>query len=92
MVRRDRAESLVTPATFLDEAGPGSSPGFGFFALQAVALHGAGAVPVEMPALSLAWCESPFDASRAWAVAPLPGMQAPHALPGYWIRLLPPQR
>ncbi len=94
MVRDDRADSLVTPATFLDEAGPGSSPGFGFFALQPVALHGAGAVAVEMPALSLAWCESPFDAARAWSVAPLHETATPreHTLPGYWIRLLPRKR
>jgi len=93
MVRHDRAESLVTPATFLDEAEPGSSPGFGFFALQPLSLHGAGALPVTMPALSLAWCESPFDASRAWSVAPLDGNAAQeHSLPGYWIRLLPHKR
>ena len=94
MVRSDRADSLVTPATFLDEAGPGTSPGFGFFALQPVALHGAGAVPVEMRALSLAWCESPFDAPRAWSVEPLLGAGAAqeHTLPGYWIRLLPKKR
>ena len=91
MVRTDRADSLVTPATFLDEAGPGTSPGFGFFALQPVALHGAGAVPVEMPALSLAWCESPFDASRAWTIVPRQDSAATqeHTVPGYWIRLLP---
>ena len=93
MVRHDRAESLVTPATFLDEAEPGTSPGFGFFALQPLALHGAGALPVTMPALSLAWCESPFDAARAWSVAPLPDLPArEHVLPGYWIRLLPHKR
>lgn len=93
MVRRDRAESLVTPATFLDEAEPGTSPGFGLFALQPLALHGAGALPVAMPALSLAWCESPFDASHAWSVAPLDDEPAQdHALPGYWIRLLPHKR
>ena len=93
MVRHDRAESLVTPATFLDEAEPGTSPGFGFFALQPLALHGAGALPVTMPALSLAWCESPFDASRAWSVAPLQDKAAQeHTLPGYWIRLLPHKR
>jgi len=94
MVRSDRAESLVTPATFLDEAGPGNSPGFGFFALQPVALHGAGAEPQALQALSLAWCESPFDASRAWSVAPLQdkGAAQEHTLPGYWIRLLPPKR
>ena len=94
MVRSDRADSLVTPATFLDEAGPGTSPGFGFFALQPVALHGAGAVPVEMHALSLAWCESPFDAPRPWSVEPVheAGGAREHTLPGYWIRLLPPKR
>ena len=91
MVRSARAQSLVTAASFLDEAEPGTSPGFGFFALQPLALHGAGALPVEMPALSLAWCESPFDASHAWSVQPLRASQV-HALPGYWIRLLPHAR
>ena len=91
MVRHARAESLVTAATFLDEAEPGTSPGFGFFALQPLALHGAGALPVKMPALSLAWCESPFDASHAWSVEPQHPAQE-HSLPGYWIRLLPHAR
>ena len=91
MVRHARAESLVTAASFLDEAEPGTSPGFGFFALQPLALHGAGALPVRMPALSLAWCESPFDASHAWSVEPLDAAQE-HTLPGYWIRLLPHAR
>ena len=91
MVRHARAESLVTAASFLDEAEPGTSPGFGFFALQPLALHGAGALPVQMPALSLAWCESPFDASHAWSVQPLLAGQE-HTLPGYWIRLLPHAR
>ncbi|MFL6677538.1 MAG: HutD family protein [Burkholderiaceae bacterium] len=91
MVRHARAASLVTAASFLDEAEPGTSPGFGFFALQPLALHGAGALPVEMPALSLAWCESPFDASHAWSVQPLHAGQE-HTLPGYWIRLLPHAR
>jgi len=94
MVRSERADSLVTCATFLDEAEPGHGPGFGFFALQPVALHGAGDQPLEMPALSLAWCDSPFDTSRAWAIAPLhdtPPAPA-HTVPGYWIRLLPPTR
>jgi len=92
MVRHARAESLVTAASFLDEAEPGTSPGFGFFALQPLALHGAGALPVEIPALSLAWCETPFDASHAWWVEPLAGATQEHALPGYWIRLLPHAR
>ena len=94
MVRTASADALVTPATFLDEAEPGHSPGFGFFALQALALHGVGAEPVAMPALSLAWCESPFDASRAWSVSlPHDSTAAQeHTLPGYWIRLLPPKR
>ena len=87
MVRHARAESLVTAASFLDEAEPGTSPGFGFFALQPLALHGAGALPVQMPALSLAWCESPFDASHAWSVELLDAAQE-HILPGYWICLL----
>jgi hypothetical protein len=91
MVRHARAGSLVTAASFLDEAEPGTSPGFGLFALQPLALHGAGALPVEMPALSLAWCESPFDASHAWSVQPLHASQE-HTLPGYWIRLLPHAR
>jgi len=89
MVRHARAESLITAATFLDEAEPGTSAGFGFFALQPLALHGAGALPVAMPALSLAWCETPFDAAHAWSVEPLDGAPQAHALPGYWIRLLP---
>jgi len=89
MVRHACAESLVTAASFLDEAEPGTSAGFGFFALQPLALHGAGALPVPMPALSLAWCETPFDAAHAWWVEPADGMAQQHALPGYWIRLLP---
>jgi len=94
MVRADRADSLVTAASFLDEAAPGDSPGFGFFALQPVALHGADAMPLEMPALSLAWCEPPFDASRAWSLAPPRDSRAAreHTLPGYWIRLLARKR
>ena len=94
MVRSDRADALVTTASYLDEAEPGHSPGFGFFALQPLRLHGAGAEPLAMPALTLAWCESPFDASRAWSVSP-PQDGAPqrdHTVPGYWIRLLPPKR
>jgi len=91
MVRHARARSLVTAASFLDEAEPGTSPGFGFFALQPLALHGAGALPVDMAALSLAWCESPFDASHAWSVQPLRASQQ-DTLPGYWIRLLPHAR
>jgi uncharacterized protein len=91
MVRSDRADSLVTAATFLDEAHPGTSPGFGFFARRPVALHGAGALPIDLPALSLAWCESPFDASHAWTIAPLHDTAAAqeHTAAGYWIRLLP---
>jgi hypothetical protein len=92
MVRHARAESLVTAASFLDEAEPGISPGFGLFALQPLALHGAGALPMEIPALSLAWCETPFDASHAWWVEPLAGASQEHTLPGYWIRLLPHAR
>jgi len=94
MVRSGRADSLVTSAAFLDEAEPGHGPGFGFFALQPLALHGAGNRPLAMPALSLAWCDSPRDAARAWTIAPLrdtPPAQA-HTVPGYWIRLLPPTR
>jgi hypothetical protein len=91
MVRHARAQSLVTAASFLDEAEPGNSPGFGLFALQPLALHGAGALPITMPALSLAWCESPFDASHAWSVQPLDAAQD-RSLPGYWIRLLPHAR
>jgi hypothetical protein len=94
MVRSQRADALVTAATFLDAAEPGPGPGFGFFALRALSLHGAAAVPVAMPALSLAWCERPFDASGAWSVAPPQdsGAAPDHTPPGYWIRLLPPKR
>jgi hypothetical protein len=94
MVRSSRADARVTAATFLDAVEPGDSPGFGFFSLQPLSLHGAGLAPVAMPALSLAWCESPFDASPAWSVSP-PHDSAPareHTAPGYWIRLLPPKR
>jgi len=94
MVRSRHADALVTAAGFLDRAEPGHGPGFGFFALQALNLHGAGAEPVAMPALSLAWCEPPFDASRAWSVSPPQdgGAAREHTVPGYWIRLLPPTR
>lgn len=91
MVRHDRADALVTAAGFLDAAEPGASPGFGFFALQPLVLHGVGAGPVALPALALAWSEPPLDASRAWSIAPAPGARE-HTLPGYWIRLLPPAR
>jgi hypothetical protein len=94
MVRRDRAAALVTAATPADEAEPGTSPGFGFFSLQPLKLHGFGAAPVEMPALALAWCESPLRAARAWRIEPAQaaGGGQEHALPGYWIRLLAPAR
>jgi len=94
MVRSGRADATVTAATFPDPAVPGPGTGFGFFALRALALHGAGAEPLAMPVLSLAWCEPPFDASRPWSVAPLgdSGAAPDHTPPGYWIRLLPPKR
>ena len=92
MARSERADARVTAATFLDEAESG--PGFGFFSLQPLTLHGAGARPVTMPALSLAWCEAPIDTSRAWSVSPSWNGTAAreHTVPGYWIRLLPAQR
>lgn len=94
MVRSDRADARVEAATWLDEADPGSCPGFGFFALQPSTLHGASAAPVHMPALSLAWCAAPFRATRGWSLRPAPHAEPgqEHALPGYWIRLLPPTR
>jgi len=93
MARKRRADALVTVATFLDAAEPGPSPGFGFFALQPLALHGVGAEPLAMPALSLAWCESPSDAGRAWSVSPPHKAAArEHTVPGYWIRLQLPKR
>lgn len=94
MVRSRRAEAHVTPAGFSDAAAPGPGPGFGLFALQALRLHGAGAEPVAMPALSLAWCEPPHDASRAWWVSPPhdSGAAQEDTVPGYWIHLLPPPR
>ena len=93
MVRSRRADALVVPAAFLDAAEPGPGPGFGFFALQPLSLHGADVEPVAMPALSLAWCDAPFDASRRWSVAPPHDGTAAqeHTAPGYWIRLLPPK-
>ena len=94
MVRRDKADALVTSATLLDEAEPGASTGFGYFALQASTLHGAGDAPVEMAALSLAWCEPPFGPTGAWRAEPAPGTGSgqEHAMPGFWIRLLAPTR
>ena len=94
MVRSDRAQVLVTPATSLDEAEPGTSPGFGFFALEPLTLHGFDDPPTAMPALSLAWCESPSRASRAWWVETAHDNRAAqdHTVPGWWIRLLPPIR
>jgi hypothetical protein len=91
MVRRDRADARVTSASFLDAAEPGDGPGFGFFALQPLVLHGADAQPLALPALTLAWAESPPDTLRAWSIAPAHGAWE-HTLPGYWIRLLPPTR
>lgn len=96
MVRRDLADALVTSATWLDEAEPepGTSPGFGFFALTPLTLHGFGDTPVAMPALSLAWCEPPLRATRAGWLQPSADTDTgrEHTLPGYWIRLLPPNR
>jgi environmental stress-induced protein Ves len=94
MVRSDCADSLMTPASLPDEAHPGTSTGFGFFALTPVVLRGAGPLPVEMPAMSLAWREAPFHASRAWTIAPPNDTTAEqeHTAAGYWIRLLPPKR
>ena len=94
MVHSHRADALVTPATFLDEAEPGTSPGFGFFALEALTLHGFGHTPATMPALSLAWCESPSRATGAWWIEPSQdkGAAQEHTVPGWWIRLLPPTR
>ena len=94
MIRKARADALVTSATFLDQPEPGTSPGFGFFALQPLTLHGAGDLPVRMEALSLAWSESSFGATRAWSIEPAhdTGAAEAHTLPGYWIRLLAPKR
>ncbi len=94
MVRRSRADALVTSAAWLDEAEPGASPGFGFFALQPLKLHATDDRPLEMEALSLAWSDSPFRATRAWSLEPVhdTGAAQAHTLPGYWIRLLAPRR
>ena len=92
MVRRDLADVLVTAAPPLAAAEPGISPGFGFFALRAATLHGAGEAPIALPAWSLAWCEPPFACAQAWRIEPSQdaGGAEEHTLPGYWIRLLPP--
>jgi uncharacterized protein len=94
MVRATRADALVTAAAWREAAEPGASPGFGFFALQALTLHGADDLPVRMEALSLAWCDTAFRAARAWSPEPLAGADAAPlpALPGYWIRLAAPKR
>ena len=95
MVRASRADALVTSAAWQDAAEPGASPGFGFFALQELTLHGADDRPMRMEALSLAWCESPFRAARAWSLEPEHAAAAAartQHLPGYWIRLTAPRR
>jgi uncharacterized protein len=91
MVRKSRADALVTAAGWHDEPEPGASPGFGFFALRPLVLHGADDAPLRLEALSLAWCDSPYRATRAWSLAPEPGDGAA-PLPGYWIRLTAPRR
>ena len=94
MVRASRADALVTSAAWHDEAEPGASPGFGFFALQALTLHGADDQPMRMEALSLAWCESAFRTARAWSLEPERSADPARTrdLPGYWIRLTAPRR
>jgi environmental stress-induced protein Ves len=89
MVRRERAEVCVNRARFGATAQPGRATGFGLFALQQLSLHGAGTPPVTLPAWSLAWCETVCAAATAWTIEPSPGA-VEHALPGYWISLLPP--
>jgi environmental stress-induced protein Ves len=89
MVRRARADVRVTRARFRAKAQPGRATGFGLFALQALSLRGAEAAPVALPAWSLAWCEAACAKSAGWTIEPSHG-EPEHALPGYWIALLPP--
>ena len=94
MVRHERADALVASASYLHAVEPGGNAGFGFFALQPLLLQGVDARPMALPALSLAWCDTPFDRARAWSLAPSQGTATAqaHPLPGYWIRLLQPTR
>jgi hypothetical protein len=94
MVRQDRGEALVTPATLLDEADPGPCAGFGFFATRPSILHGIDDSPMPLQADSLAWCEAPFRVPRPWRVeaARDNGGAQEHTVPGYWIQLLTHER
>jgi len=89
MVRRERADVRVTRARYRAKAQPGRATGFGLFALQALSLRVADAPPMALPAWTLAWFEPASAASNAWAIEPSHGAPE-HALPGYWIALLPP--
>jgi len=96
MVRQRHATADVTLASVGDEMSPAHAPGVGFFALRPLVLHGAGETPVALPALSLAWCETPPDRrrpARAWRVEDARDNAAAqaHTVPGYWIRLMPAQ-
>ena len=94
MVRQERGDALVTPAALLERAEPAMSRGFGFFATRALALRGVDEAWVNLPALSLAWCDAPARSARPWWVESVQddGAAREHEVPGYWIRLLPPTR
>ena len=89
MVRDAHAGVAVDAASFGDETWPGTAEGLGFFALQALTLHGAGDSPVELPAFSLAWRDPPWRARQAWRLeeSQPTGTEQEHTVPGYWIRL-----
>ena len=99
MVRADWGHATLAAATFDDEATLGHSRAIGLFALRPLRLHAAAAVPLEMPALSLAWADPAATDARAWwleeiaAAAPALAHTRPSDAadaagpPGYWIRL-----
>jgi len=89
MVRRARADVRVTRARYRAKAHPGRATGFGLFALQPLSVRVADAPPLALPAWTLAWFEPACAESNAWAIEPAHGATE-HALPGYWISLLPP--
>ena len=93
MVRRRDATAEVSAAASGDAVAPDGAIGLGFFALRPLILHGSGAPPLPMPALSLAWSDLPADRiapGQAWWLEQAEDERAEqeHTVPGFWIRLL----
>lgn len=95
MVRDGAGTITVDAASFHDESGAPRTAGHGFFALQAVRLHGPAETPLQMPALSLCWQEPPIGPGRPWGIEPWlvgdPDQEHTQEPPGYWIGLHPPR-